>query len=191
MANVVTRIADRAATLLSVLIVLAYFLYFTVPSLSSSVSFGRGETQSDVGGMTSQPGTETVLAASVVALIALFGWSRATRPTSPIRWRELWWMVLPIVMIVLLLSSSSPWALTRPRAPFPTPRRSSPFSRQSPASGCSGNCCFAAFSSRASKRCPGPSPHLSCYPSPSVSCTMSTGSRDSHWMTPPCRFFMR
>jgi len=44
MANVITRIADRHATLLFVLIVLAYFLCFTVPSLSSSVSFDRGET---------------------------------------------------------------------------------------------------------------------------------------------------
>jgi len=53
--------------------------------------------------MTSQLGTETVFAVSVIAPIALFGWFRATRLTSPIRWRGLWWTVLPIVMMVVLL----------------------------------------------------------------------------------------
>ncbi|WP_224814743.1 CPBP family intramembrane glutamic endopeptidase [Hasllibacter sp. MH4015] len=95
--------ADRHALALALVIVLGYFAYFFIPGALSSNSFGRGETHSDVASMSAQLTGELLLAASILALIVVLGWTKSARLTTPLRHRSLWWLLPPLLFTSLIL----------------------------------------------------------------------------------------
>ncbi|MEM8836816.1 MAG: CPBP family intramembrane glutamic endopeptidase [Pseudomonadota bacterium] len=89
----------RTAPLLTSLALVAiYFVIFIVPGIFSEKSYGRGRGLETATDATGQLPLETALLLSIVAVIALLGWWRATRIVTPLNPGGLKFLVPPLLL---------------------------------------------------------------------------------------------